>query len=770
MANNWKSENMKANELSKQIKQRIIKVPHYQRGQVWKYTQKEMLIDSIKKGYPFGSILLYNKDDGTYQVIDGLQRISTIYEYLNSPIKFFKKTDISIETLDKIYRLLGINGNEKVIKEKIFNHIKDCFMDNYKTMQDVKNIDGIICAEYIAEQFPTCLPETTLKIAKLLSDNFKSFKEDCEDLANIEIPAIIYEGDSNNLPEIFNRINSKGTVLSKYQILSATWTTHEYTLLANELDPIIEYVDKFYVSIIDNHFGIDGYERLEILDTKKLNLYQIIFGFGKLLSFKFPYLFKNAKNNKEVESCGFNLINCCLGNKNSKIVNMPKILEEVFNKDEIQINKFLVNIINVTADVYKVLKPYLEFKLNKRDSRIEVYHSEFQICSLIANYFNSRYSTFTFDKKDNTIIGRNIKTDNSNIGFDKFKKEFKKNAFKKYLIDIINDNWRGSGDKRMDEVSLNHNYYIDDINEKRVDEELEHWFRQMNTNRHECNKVPNPKVAEKLMLSVIYSHSFSAYAQNDELNYDIEHLAPKGRLKILLKELPNNEGHANGLPISSFGNLCLLREEVNRKKKDKTLYQDSLYIGYLKSKNILLSDVEDKFSFTTQTDLDWLDKKYNDFQSLKKEYIDFLENRFKKQKEIIIRNLFSNNYNQLITESNNPYELKNEITSSQISLFINEANNYMEKDYNKLSLHNDVQTKLKGWKKEVFEIIDDFKNDYFSLEDIYEYNGQLKEKYPNNRNIEAKIRQTLQYLRNDGFIEFLENGEYRRLWNDKNIL
>lgn len=59
-----------------------------------------------------------------------------------------------------------------------------------------------------------------------------------------------------------------------------------------------------------------------------------------MLSYKFPYLFKNAKNNKEVESCGFNLINCCLGNKNSKIVNMPKILEEVFNKDETQINKF----------------------------------------------------------------------------------------------------------------------------------------------------------------------------------------------------------------------------------------------------------------------------------------------------------------------------------------------------------------------------------------------------------------------------------------------
>ena len=57
----WETKIYKASDLIEQIKSKNIKIPHYQRGQVWKDSQKETLIDSIKKGYPFGTILLYEK-------------------------------------------------------------------------------------------------------------------------------------------------------------------------------------------------------------------------------------------------------------------------------------------------------------------------------------------------------------------------------------------------------------------------------------------------------------------------------------------------------------------------------------------------------------------------------------------------------------------------------------------------------------------------------------------------------------------------------------
>ena len=43
----------------------------------------------------------------------------------------------------------------------------------------------------------------------------------------------------------------------------------------------------------------------------------------------------------------------------------------------------------------------------------------------------------------------------------------------------------------------------------------------------------------------------------------------------------------------------------------------------------------------------------------------------------------------------------------------------------------------------------------------------LKNKHSNNNNIEAKIRQVLQQLRDMGFIKFVEKGKYKKLWIDK---
>lgn len=760
---NWKTETFRATDLTNRIKDRSIKVPHYQRGQVWKASQKEKLIDSIKNGFPFGTILLYKKNDNTYQLIDGLQRSSTIYEYLHKPAKFFRENDISDEAIEKIYDLLLVQGdNKEAVKRKIITLIKEWVITYNQTMEDVKNISGNNCARYLQSEFPTCTTDSAFEIASILHDEFKTFKSECEDLANAEIPAIIYTGSPDNLPEVFNRINSKGTTLSKYQILSATWTTHEYTLSHPEMDEIIQYVDKFYISIIDENFGVDGYNSIDIHHTKRLNLYQILFGFGKLLIDKYPYLFGKSKNDKDIESCGFNLVNSCLGNRNSKIADLPAILKEVFDDDK-SINDFLVNIIHTADDVYKLLKPYLNFKLNKRDNNKEVYHTEFQICSMIANYFNAKYATYTFDEKHHNIIGRNIKLSTSNSTFDTYKIEFKKNAFKKYLVDIINDIWRGTGDKRMDDVAINRHYYTDEITRETMESELDHWINQINSTRHEYSNVGVPKSAEKLLLSVIYNRSFSAYEQNDDINYDIEHLAPKGCLKLLLKQFPHGEGITNGLPISSFANLCLLREEINRKKKDKTLYQDLQYLNSLEKKNITLEEIENKFSFTQKTDLDWVNDHFENFEALKSAYLRFLYLRYERQKRMIINNLFPDD-EQIHSMKNETYS-SSRINVSQQSNHRTVVKTIPIVRENSNIYFNDIIEKLSGWQKDIFVIINGFSHDYFTLSDVYLWQGKLKELHPDNNTVEAKIRQILQQLRDLGLIEFQqENGKYKRLW------
>jgi len=72
---------------------------------------------------------------------------------------------------------------------------------------------------------------------------------------------------------------------------------------------------------------------------------------------------------------------------------------------------------------------------------------------------------------------------------------------------------------------------------------------------------------------------------------------------------------------------------------------------------------------------------------------------------------------------------------------------------------------LTGWKREVFKLLDQsVLPDRFSLGDAYRFEPVLARKFPQNANIQPKIRQTLQYLRDLGLLEFSGKGEYRKLW------
>jgi len=75
-----------------------------------------------------------------------------------------------------------------------------------------------------------------------------------------------------------------------------------------------------------------------------------------------------------------------------------------------------------------------------------------------------------------------------------------------------------------------------------------------------------------------------------------------------------------------------------------------------------------------------------------------------------------------------------------------------------------LTSSLKGWKLEVFKCIQLIPNQFFSLKEIEIFEPVLREIYPKNNHIPDKIRQQLQYLRDIGLIEFLGNGQYRKLW------
>ncbi|MFB2578671.1 hypothetical protein ACEYX6_05870 [Acinetobacter sp. c2-A9] len=59
--------------------------------------------------------------------------------------------------------------------------------------------------------------------------------------------------------------------------------------------------------------------------------------------------------------------------------------------------------------------------------------------------------------------------------------------------------------------------------------------------------------------------------------------------------------------------------------------------------------------------------------------------------------------------------------------------------------------------------LDKIPNIEFSLQDMYAFEQELALKYPNNLHIKDKIRQQLQFMRDNGMIEFLGKGRYRKV-------
>jgi len=67
------------------------------------------------------------------------------------------------------------------------------------------------------------------------------------------------------------------------------------------------------------------------------------------------------------------------------------------------------------------------------------------------------------------------------------------------------------------------------------------------------------------------------------------------------------------------------------------------------------------------------------------------------------------------------------------------------------------------------DCIDDLRlqpGERFELVDVYAFEDRLSALYPENRHVRAKIRQQLQVLRDEGYVEFLGGGEYRLRWVD----
>ncbi len=258
------------------------KIPTFQRDFVWKDKEKIELFDSISKEYPIGSILLWqplkkfsNKgeigpykikhlDDTNYfYVLDGFQRLSTLFGCLTNPNKTQLKFNKTV--LDKHFTMF-YSLDEQIFKMRKSSSITDIpvyiLIDTFEFLDYIDNLRNELREDPNLNAY--------IERAKQLSST----------LIDYQIPSIeILGGTIKDAVDIFSRINSKGVEISSDWMLSALTSNEEsnfnlgemFTLLLEDLKEYnFESIKReILVQCIQNSFGKVYFDQdLEELATR----------------------------------------------------------------------------------------------------------------------------------------------------------------------------------------------------------------------------------------------------------------------------------------------------------------------------------------------------------------------------------------------------------------------------------------------------------------------------------------------------------------------
>lgn len=216
-----KPDSKKYTDLISEIQKGQIKIPKFQRDFVWSIDKTAKLLDSILKGYPIGTFILWETnerlndiknignlelppvpDDIKVQyVLDGQQRITSLYAaFLGAKIQ--KEGEKKVTNYAEIYVDLegDINDNDEqlIVSEKpeisfiTLNEILN-FNDNLLEIKE----------KYTDEQF---------KQIHQYSQTFSTY-----DFSTI----VLRKEDIDSAIEVFTRINTGGQTLTLFEIMSA---------------------------------------------------------------------------------------------------------------------------------------------------------------------------------------------------------------------------------------------------------------------------------------------------------------------------------------------------------------------------------------------------------------------------------------------------------------------------------------------------------------------------------------------------------------------
>ena len=179
------------------IESGVFKIPSFQRNYVWDINRASKLIESLLIGLPIPQVFLYETNKNNFLVIDGQQRLMTIYYFMKG--KFPKKS--------KRTQLRDIFDEHGKIPELIM-HDSEYFQDFKLKLPSSVNGEK--------NRFNGLKLDT---LEDIMSLNLATIR-------NMIIKPISNDEENNAMFEIFNRLNSGGMNLTSQEIRMSLY--HSY--------------------------------------------------------------------------------------------------------------------------------------------------------------------------------------------------------------------------------------------------------------------------------------------------------------------------------------------------------------------------------------------------------------------------------------------------------------------------------------------------------------------------------------------------------------
>lgn len=195
------------------IERGYMKIPSFQRNYVWKKDMASKFIESIIIGLPIPQLFLFERERNNFLVIDGQQRLVTIYLFKKQR---FPKND---EARSIIRKYLSF-GKQIPDSELASDNFEDFKLKLPSTSTQKNQLDK--------------LKYDTLSTIK--DFDFKGEFDFNRTIRTITIKQITPCNDDSSMFEIFSRLNSGGVMLKPQEIRMSIYYSPFYEKLVSELN------------------------------------------------------------------------------------------------------------------------------------------------------------------------------------------------------------------------------------------------------------------------------------------------------------------------------------------------------------------------------------------------------------------------------------------------------------------------------------------------------------------------------------------------------